>query len=79
LDVRTPKEVENGYIKTAMFVNYYDKDFFVKASQQLDKNKPVYLYCKSGNRSGKASKILQKKDYKVYNVIGGYSKWKTEN
>jgi rhodanese-related sulfurtransferase len=79
LDVRTPEEIKNGSIKTAMFIDYYDAGFYTKASQQLDKNKSVYLYCKSGNRSGKASKILQEKGDKVYNVLGGYTKWKTEN
>ena len=79
LDVRTPEEIKNGSIKSAMFSNYYDADFYTKALQELDENKPVYLYCKSGNRSGKASKILQEKGYKAYNILGGYAKWKTEN
>lgn len=79
LDVRTPKEVKDGFIETALFANYYDDNFFEKASVQLDKNKPVYLYCKSGGRSSKASKILQDKGYKAYTILGGYTKWKTEN
>ncbi len=79
LDVRNPKVIKGGFIGTAMFVDYFDTDFYTKGSQKLDKNKSVYLYCKSGNRSGKASKILQKKGYKVYSILGGYTKWKTEN
>lgn len=79
VDVRSPEEVKNGFIKTAKFANYFDDDFYTKAANQLDKNKNVYLYCRSGNRSGKAAKILQEKGFKVYNVLGGYTKWKSEN
>ena len=78
IDVRTPKEVKEGFIKTAKFANYFDVNFYERASNQLDKTKPVYLYCRSGNRSGKSAKILQEKGYKVYNVLGGYNKWKQE-
>ena len=79
LDVRTPEETQQGFIETAKFANFFDADFFTKASKVLDKSKPVYLYCRSGNRSGKSAKILYDKGYKVYNVLGGYTKWKQEN
>lgn len=79
VDVRTPKEIQQGFIKTAKFINYFDDDFLVQATKQLDKKKPVYLYCRSGNRSGKSAKILQEKGYDVYNVLGGYNQWKKEN
>lgn len=79
IDVRTQFEVNFGFIETAQFVNFFDSDFVVKAVEKLDKNKPVYLYCRTGNRSGKATKLLQEKGFKVYNVLGGYNKWKQEN
>lgn len=79
LDVRTQKEVKEGFIQTAVCANYFDADFYTKATTQLDKSKPVYLYCRSGNRSGKASIILQEKGYEVINVLGGYNQWKQEN
>lgn len=79
VDVRTPKEVKQGAIKNALFVNYFDADFTEKIVKKLDKDKPVYLYCRSGNRSGKATKILQEKGYEVYNVLGGFNQWKKEN
>ncbi|WP_232455872.1 rhodanese-like domain-containing protein [Polaribacter sp. SA4-10] len=79
LDVRTENEVKEGFIKTAIFADFYDDNFYTKSTKQLEKKKPVYIYCRSGNRSGKALKILQKKGYDAYNVLGGYSKWKTEN
>lgn len=79
LDVRTLKEISEGFIETALFANYFDDDFYAKASKQLDKNKPVYLYCRTGNRSGKSAKILQEKGFKTVNVLGGYNQWKKEN
>lgn len=79
VDVRTPVELRYGYIESALFINYFDYNFTEKAIQKLDKNKPVYLYCRTGNRSGKATKMLQEKGFEVYNVLGGYNQWKKEN
>ncbi|MEE9406650.1 MAG: rhodanese-like domain-containing protein [Polaribacter sp.] len=79
LDVRTQKEIKEGFIETAFFANFYDENFYTQATVKLDKTKPVYLYCRSGNRSGKAGVILQEKGYKVVNVLGGYNQWKQEN
>lgn len=79
LDVRSPKEVTDGFIKTAIFADYFDDDFANKAIKQLDKSKPVYLYCRSGNRSGKSATILMQKGFEVYNVLGGYNQWSKEN
>ncbi|MBU3011253.1 rhodanese-like domain-containing protein [Polaribacter vadi] len=79
MDVRSPKEIKEGFIQTAKFANYFDDNFYEIATKHLDKTQPVYLYCRSGNRSGKSAKILQEKGYEVYNVLGGYNQWKKEN
>ena len=79
MDVRTPEEIKQGTIQTAFFANYFDVDFEKVATAQLNKSKPVYLYCRSGNRSGKACKILKEKGFKVINVLGGYQQWNLEN
>ncbi len=76
LDVRTPKEWAEGTIKKAVKVNVFDDDFATKSEKVLDKNKEVYVYCRSGRRSLKASEILVKKGYKAINVKGGYNAWK---
>jgi rhodanese-related sulfurtransferase len=75
LDVRSPKEVSDGFIETALFANYFDADFAAQAVEQLDSSKPVYLYCRSGNRSGKSAMILKEKGFEVYNVLGGFKMW----
>ena len=79
IDVRTQREVKQGFIETALFIDYFDKDFLIKVNRAVNKKRPVYLYCRSGNRSGKATKILLENGFEVYNVIGGYTKWKIEN
>src|SRR5690554_1116965 len=53
IDVRTPKEFESGRIIGAKHHHIYDKDFREQVSY-LDKNKPVYVYCKAGGRSHEA-------------------------
>ena len=79
MDVRTPEEIKEGTIQTAFFANYFDVDFEKVATAQLNKSKPVYLYCRSGNRSGRACKILKEKGFEVINVLGGYLQWDLEN
>ncbi|MEZ7894004.1 MAG: rhodanese-like domain-containing protein [Polaribacter sp.] len=78
MDVRTPEEIKEGAIQTTIFANYFDVDFEKAATAQLNKSMPVYLYCRSGNRSGKACKILKEKGFEVINVLGGYLQWDSE-
>ena len=76
LDVRTPEEGEKGFIKGAIFDNFYDEKFAEKSAKTLDKKQPVYVYCRSGGRSVKASKTLLEKGFQnVINVEGGYLSW----
>ena len=79
IDVRTQREVKQGFIETALFIDFSDKDFLTKVNRAVNKKRSVYLYCRSGNRSGKATKMLRENGFEVYNVIGGYTKWKKEN
>ena len=79
IDVRTPKEIEGGYIETALFINYFDVHFVDTLLSKLDKNKAVCIYCKSGGRSEKAVKKILEKGYEAYTILGGYKQWKQEN
>lgn len=75
LDVRTPEEWASGTIKGATKMNFFDADFKTQLDK-LDKNKPVYVYCKSGGRSGKATKQMKKMGFTaVYNLVGGIGAW----
>lgn len=53
LDVRTPEEFNESFIHKSQNICVTQDDFKEKV-KRLDKNKPVYLYCKSGIRSTKA-------------------------
>ena len=74
LDVRTPGEVAEGIIANAKVFDFNGADFS-KQIQTLDKTKPVYVYCKAGGRSGKASKMLIDLGYEVYDLEGGMDAW----
>ncbi|MDE6368037.1 MAG: rhodanese-like domain-containing protein, partial [Muribaculaceae bacterium] len=51
LDVRTPDEFSEGHIKDAININVFDDDFLDEATKELDKSRPVAVYCRSGKRS----------------------------
>jgi thioredoxin len=75
LDVRTPEEYTSGHIENSDNVNWLS-DSFVARTDKYDKTKPVYVYCKSGGRSLKASEKLAELGFAtVYNLDGGMMKW----
>ncbi len=79
IDVRTPKEYEEGHIENAFLIDFLSDNFKEKI-QELDKEKPVYLYCRSGNRSGKAAKLLLELEFKeIYDLEGGFLAWEKQN
>ena len=77
IDVRTPEEIAEGKIsETAVEIDFYSKDFESKI-QQLNKNIPYAIYCRSGSRSKKTLEIFKKNDFKeVYHLYGGINAWK---
>ncbi len=75
VDVRTPKEYKAGHIQNAVNIHLYDKDFEQRIDK-LDKNKPVYVYCKVGGRSAEAVEIMQAKGFKkIVELDGGIDAW----
>ncbi|MCW4468896.1 rhodanese-like domain-containing protein [Flavobacterium sp. MFBS3-15] len=75
IDVRTPAEFKQGHIEGAMNIDVNSADF-EKNIQWLDKDKPVYIYCRSGQRSYTAAKRMEKAGFKVlYDVKGGILSW----
>ena len=77
LDVRTPQEYKQGYIEGAILINFFDSDFVTKVSSRFDKNKPLYIYCAVGGRSNKAAKKLIADGFdSIYDLKGGFIKWK---
>lgn len=76
VDVRTPSEFEEGHLKGARNIDFLQDDFKDNTAK-LDKNKAVYVYCKSGGRSAKAVEVLRQQGFtKIYELDGGYNAWK---
>jgi len=72
VDVRTPEEYQAGHLKGALLSDFAGGQF-AEQIKGWDKNKTYYLYCASGNRSGKAAKLMSEAGFKqVYN-LGGFA------
>ncbi len=79
LDVRTPKEVEQGHIEGSSMIDFYSIDFVDKINL-INKEKTICVYCRSGGRSAKASGILKQNGFtKIYNLRGGMMSWEANN
>ncbi|TVZ27579.1 rhodanese-related sulfurtransferase [Gillisia sp. Hel_I_86] len=75
VDVRTPREFKQGNIKNSVNIDFFDPQF-ITSFDGYNKEEPIYIYCQSGNRSGKASKKLAELGFtKIYDLKGGYSGW----
>ena len=78
IDVRTPEEYGEGHIANALNIDFFS-DNFLENMENLDKEKPVVLYCKSGNRSNKSAQKLKESGFsKIYDVDGGITEWKNK-
>ncbi|MEM6647937.1 MAG: rhodanese-like domain-containing protein [Bacteroidota bacterium] len=71
LDVRTPAEYADGHLVQAPNIDVMN-DEFTDHVRDLDKDKTYYLYCRSGGRSGKATRIMRAMGFDAHNV-GGYA------
>lgn len=73
IDVREPNEFSGGHILGARNIPLTQMRTRLK---EIRPDKPVYLYCQSGSRSGRAAQMLYKKGYKdLYHLEGGFKKW----
>ena len=73
IDVRTAAEYADGHLANAKLIPVQE---LAQRLAEIDKSKPVLLYCRSGHRSGNALKILQDKGYKdAKHVEGGINAW----
>ena len=78
LDVRTPGEFAEGFIEGAQNIDFQSGNFENEIAV-LDKNVTYAVYCRSGNRSGQAAKIMHDAGFhNVYNLDGGVIDWTSE-
>ena len=79
LDVRAAADFKKGHIKGAKNIPLSD---FAGSIEKLtaDKDKPVLVYCNSGNNVTRAIKMLKKAVFQlVNNLDGGIAAWREAN
>lgn len=76
LDVRTPEELKGalGYLPHAINIPVQELE---QRWRELEKYRAreILVYCRSGNRSTRAAKILHDKEFKVIHLDGGMLQW----
>jgi len=70
VDVRSLEEVKTGIIQDAIHIEWTDIEKEI-SNIDISKDQSIYLYCRSGNRSGKATAILEKMGFTNAKNIGG--------
>jgi rhodanese-related sulfurtransferase len=76
LDVRTSEEHAQGHIPGTDFnIDVLKDNYTETALKTLPKDKAVALYCRSGNRSKNAARILAEKGYQVLELGTGFKGW----
>jgi rhodanese-related sulfurtransferase len=69
IDVRTPAEYAQGHIEGAVNIPV---DALRERLGELNKDKPIYLYCRSGARSYVAARLLMGHGFDAAHLAGGY-------
>jgi phage shock protein E len=69
LDVRTPEEYSEVRVQGSMNIDWNGPDFKDQVSK-LDKNASYKVYCRSGNRSGRAMELMKTLGFKDVENLG---------
>ncbi|MFW6213871.1 MAG: rhodanese-like domain-containing protein [Spirochaetota bacterium] len=75
IDTRTPEEYEAGHIPGAVLIDYRE---IGDNPPTEDKDAPIILYCRSGNRAGRAERTLRRLGYTNVFNWGGIIDWPYE-
>ena len=76
LDVRTLEEWNEGHLKGAKRVTLSESGFADQVKAVFDPAKPIVVYCRSGKRGAKATKLLQDAGFTtVHDMAGGITAW----
>lgn len=72
IDVRERSEYVTGHIPGAELLSMTQLSFRLG---EIDKTRPVYVVCASGNRSAAMTDVLVAAGYDAYSVTGGTAAW----
>ncbi len=75
IDVRTESEFNEAHAKDALLwdvTKHLDEN---TPLPELDKDKAIYMYCRSGARSGHAKMIFEQNGFTNVTNLGGLSDW----
>lgn len=75
VDVREPDEWENGTLPGIKKIPMGDVQARI---EELDKNRPVVVVCRSGGRSRKICELLESQGFSCINLAGGMNGWSDE-
>lgn len=78
IDVRTPDEYNTGHVEGAINIDF-NSDTFRDRLEKLDRSGEYLVYCRSGNRSSGAVKIMEELGFTmIYHMNGGIIDWSAE-
>jgi rhodanese-related sulfurtransferase len=72
IDVREPKEFRTGHLPGAVNIPMGQ---LPARMGEIDRNRPVYVVCASGNRSSAMTDVLTAAGFDAINLAGGTSAW----
>lgn len=75
IDVREVEEVEAGHIPGIINIPL---SVLEARMPELDKSEKYIIVCRSGNRSGMATQLLESHGFDVTNMVGGMLEWQGE-
>lgn len=75
LDVRSQAEYEAGHVPGAVLIPH---DQLASRLSELDRERWVLVYCKSGRRAGIAEEVLVKDGFDVRQMEGSWNRWSAE-
>jgi len=77
IDVRTEQEFASGHLNSAININYLSEDFWDQI-EQLDTDRDIFVYCRTGRRSIRACTLMKNGGFdndRLFNMDGGYALW----
>lgn len=72
VDVREPMEWRQAHLDGPVLIPMGQ---LPARLDELDRSRPVYVLCRSGNRSSSTTDFLRHQGFDAYNVAGGLVAW----